>query len=58
METTKFSVASSLKKRYIRIAPILFFLYVINFLDQGKYTFDYKQISPARIVAINSKNFT
>ncbi len=34
METTKFSVASSLKKRYIRIAPIVFFLYVVNFLDR------------------------
>ncbi|WMT50437.1 MAG: hypothetical protein RE471_05500 [Ferroplasma sp.] len=34
MENTKVSVASSLKKRYIRIAPILFFLYVINFLDR------------------------
>ncbi len=34
METTRVSVASSLKKRYIRIAPILFFLYVVNFLDR------------------------
>ena len=34
MENTQVSVASTLKKRYIRIAPILFFLYVINFLDR------------------------
>ena len=34
METTRVSVASSLKKRYIRIAPVLFFLYVVNFLDR------------------------
>ena len=27
-------MASSLKKRYIRIAPIVFFLYVVNFLDR------------------------
>jgi sugar phosphate permease len=34
MENTVVSVASSLNKRYIRIAPIVFFLYVVNFLDR------------------------
>ncbi len=28
------STSSSLKKRYLRIAPIVFFLYVVNFLDR------------------------
>jgi ACS family tartrate transporter-like MFS transporter len=34
MDVTIKSVKHSLRKRYIRLAPILFFLYVINFLDR------------------------
>ncbi len=34
MENINSNVKLSLKKRYIRLAPILFFLYVINFLDR------------------------
>ncbi len=34
MENVNSNVKLSLKKRYIRLAPILFFLYVINFLDR------------------------
>ncbi len=34
MNTTANNVGKSLKMRYLRLAPILFFLYVINFLDR------------------------
>ncbi len=34
MESINSNVKLSLKKRYIRLAPILFFLYVVNFLDR------------------------
>lgn len=34
MESISSNVKLSLKKRYIRLAPILFFLYVMNFLDR------------------------
>ncbi len=34
METTIMNVAKSRRMRYVRIAPILFFLYVVNFLDR------------------------
>jgi ACS family tartrate transporter-like MFS transporter len=34
MNVTSNDVKSSLRSRYIRIAPIVFFLYVVNFLDR------------------------